>query len=64
VPFEILNRALMLFRLFKSCKRAQVAAFAGIRILFSRVEPKLSGFEFTNHLRVDALRIKPVASAV
>jgi hypothetical protein len=49
MSFEILNFAFMLLRLLECCERTQIAALTRFRILLSRVQTKLTGFESANH---------------
>ena len=50
VLFEVLHFAFVLPGLFKTCEGAEVAASPSLSILLSRVEPKLSGLKFSNHV--------------
>jgi hypothetical protein len=61
MSFEVLHFPLMLPGGVESCKGAQIATLAGLRILFLRIQAKLSGFESANHLLVDAKPREPVA---
>jgi hypothetical protein len=47
--FEILDGAFVGFRRLSSSKRAQISPAASLRVLLSRVEAVLAGFEFPNH---------------
>jgi hypothetical protein len=49
VAFEELYRAFVFLSFGQRRKRAQVAAFAGFRILLPRIQPVLSGFQFADH---------------
>src|SRR5215831_1949251 len=46
---EILHGALVLLRGGTAGKGAEIAPLAGLRILFTRIEPVFSGREFANH---------------
>jgi hypothetical protein len=50
MPFEVLDRLLVLLRLFARRKRPQVLPPSRLRILVPRIDPKLSALYFTNHL--------------
>ena len=56
---EELNGPLVFLRGCPALERSEVSAFAGLRILLSRVEPVLAVFEFSNHraLRYGAERV-------
>jgi hypothetical protein len=49
MPFKILDCPLVLFSLLARCKRTQVLALARLRVLMSRINPKLTRLQFTNH---------------
>jgi hypothetical protein len=49
MPLEVLHFALMLLGGSPRMKGAEVAALAGSRIDFPRIEPKLSGRKFPDH---------------
>jgi hypothetical protein len=60
---EILHFAFVLFGLFEGCECAQIAALPCLRIFLSRIQAKLSGFEFANHTFLkDAALCRSVAS--
>jgi hypothetical protein len=61
MSLEILDFPFMLFGLVKRCKCSQIAALARVRILLSRIQAELSGFEFANHASKDATRFRWVA---
>jgi hypothetical protein len=64
VSFEVLHFALVFFGLLESGKCSQIAALAGLSAFLSRIQTKLSGFEFANHTRGDALSRWLVARAL
>jgi hypothetical protein len=49
MPLEVLHFAFVLFGLIECSECAKVAALSGRRILFSRIQTVLPGFEFANH---------------
>ena len=49
MPFEILNRAFVLFRRSLAVERAEISSFPGLRILLPRIQPILAGFQFPDH---------------
>ena len=51
MPFEILHRALVLFRRGAVAESTEVAAFAGLGIDLARVESVFAGSELANHGR-------------
>jgi hypothetical protein len=51
---EVLYFALVLFCLLDCWKRAEVAFFTRRRILFTGIQSIFSGFEFANHVAMDA----------
>ena len=57
MPLEILHFTFVLFGLLERCKSAQIATLARLGALLSRVQPKLSGFEFANHADRDAIKL-------
>ncbi len=61
VSFEVLHVALVFFGLLKGGKCSQIAALAGLNAFLSRIQTKLSGLEFANHTREDALPRRLVA---
>ncbi len=50
VSLEVLHCPLVLFGLLESRKCSQIAALASLRAFLSRIQTKLSGFEFANHM--------------
>jgi hypothetical protein len=60
MPFEKLNRALVLFRGFEGFERAEVPPFSGLRVLFPRVETIFTGLQFSNHVLIIFARKKRV----
>jgi hypothetical protein len=42
--FEILHSPFVLFRRLSSAESAEIPAFSGFLVLFSRIEPVFSGF--------------------
>jgi hypothetical protein len=56
VLLEVLHLAFMLLGFIKSGERPQIAALAGLCTLLPRIQSKLSGFEFANHV---SLRCAP-----
>jgi len=48
-PLEELHGALVLLRLSAAPKGAEIAAPAGLRIYFTRIEPVLAGCELANY---------------
>ena len=55
MPLEILHGAFMFLRGFLSVKRAEVATLARLGILLARIEPVLSGFQFSDHDELPAI---------
>jgi len=49
VPLEILNLALVLLCFLERVEGSQVAGVAGGRILLTRIQAELAGFEFSYH---------------
>jgi hypothetical protein len=49
VPLEELHLAFVLFGRRASAESAEIATPARLRVLFARVEPVLTRFEFPNH---------------
>lgn len=47
--FEVLHRALMLFRGSERREGTEVFAFASLGVPFARVQAKFTGFEFADH---------------
>jgi hypothetical protein len=62
VSFEVLHFSLVLFGLIESGKCSQVAALAGLSALLSRIQTKLSGFEFANHMASCVTRVKTLST--
>lgn len=54
VLLEILHFALVMFCFFHAGKRAQVAPLARSFILFAGVQAEFAGFEFADHIFMDA----------
>jgi hypothetical protein len=54
VSLEVLHCPLVLLGLLESGKGSQIAALASLSAFLSRIQTKLSGFEFANHTRGDA----------
>jgi hypothetical protein len=54
--FEELNFTLVLFSSGTGVERPQIAAFARLRILFSRVQPVAAIFQFSDHDKQAPLR--------
>ena len=50
VMFEVLNCALVLFSLFARRKRAKILPLFRLWLDMTRVNPKLAGLQFANHL--------------
>jgi hypothetical protein len=59
VPLEILDVAFVLLRLLKRVEGTQVAALAGRRILLTRIQAELTGFEFSYHGDTNQRKRKP-----
>src|ERR1043165_5992230 len=49
VPLEVLHGPLVLLRRLARLERAEMAALAGLRILFARVEPVFARFQLADH---------------
>lgn len=49
LPFEILHRPLVCFRLLARDEGSQVPALAGLGVLLSRIQPVLSRLQLANH---------------
>ena len=56
MPFEILNRAFVLFRCCNALERAEIFSFALSRIFLAGIQPILAGFQFPNHRYSSARR--------
>ena len=59
VLLEVLDFALVLLRLLEARKCPEIPPLTCGRILLARVQPIFAGFEFANHIRVDAARPAP-----
>jgi hypothetical protein len=63
VLFEVLHLAFVLPRFFNRRKGTEVAALARLLVLLPRVQAKLSGFEFANHINFNARAFSSVDAA-
>lgn len=54
MPLKVLDRPLVLSRLFQRAEGTEITAFARLLIFLSRIQPILTGFEFANHAWCDA----------
>ena len=61
VALEKLNLTLVLPGPLKSGERAQIAPLASSRIFLTRIETELTGFEFADHLFLDAIPLREAA---
>lgn len=56
--FEVLYRSFVLFRPFPRVEGAEIFSLAGLRIYLPRIEPVLTGFQFSDHCRFLPLRLR------
>lgn len=64
VALEKLNLTLVLFGPLKGGKCAQIAPLAGFRIFLAGIQTEVPGFEFADHVRVDAIPLKHAATSI